>query len=326
MLTVNTSDWSITKETPFEFDTSKGLRPVLSKIDDTHYLCTYEASTGDLIAVVLIVDTGTWTITKGTPFMYDSDGELPELVRIDSTHHLCTYIRISDGEAVVLIVNTGDWSVSKGNTSVYSATLQHDSALEQIDSDHYLIIYSNGPPANGASKVLTVNPSTWDVSVETPLIFDYGSNVQQFDLIKIDATHYLAAYKGDLGKGSSMVLTVNTSDWTISGGTLFYFDPPLGSGMYPALSRINNNNFLCAYSDRNTADARGDATVLTVNTSDWTISGGSTFRFDTRCMKSDAVQVDTTHHLCVYQTAGSDGMAVIFEVASDGNDTPPIRP
>ena len=314
ILTVNSSDWSISGETPFEFDIDKGLMPVLSKIDDTHYLCAYEEYNGDLFATVLIVDTGNWTISKATPFCFEPAGNSPELVQIDSTHYLCIYTNGGGGRAVVLTVNTGDWSVSKGNTSVYDPTMIMNCALEKIDSTHYLCAYSDWN-TDGVSVVLTVNPSTWDVSSETPFTFDSLWGNSNFDLVKIDDTHYLCVHKGPGSDGWSVILTVNTGDWTISKESSFEFDPVAGA--YPAISKIDDNHFLCTYSDK-AVGGKGKALVLKVNTSDWTISGGDSFLFDDNVASSpDVVQVDATHQLCVYEGFSSDGMAVMIDF-SDG--------
>ncbi|MCK4359678.1 MAG: T9SS type A sorting domain-containing protein, partial [Candidatus Cloacimonetes bacterium] len=56
VLTVDPIDWSISKETPFEFDEMRADYPYLCKIDDAHYLCSYEGPGLDGWAVVLNVE------------------------------------------------------------------------------------------------------------------------------------------------------------------------------------------------------------------------------------------------------------------------------
>ena len=104
VLTVDTGTWAITKETPFEFDTDKGLSPALSQIDGTHYLCAYTGTSNDGFSTILTVDTGTWAITKETPFEFDAGtGIAPALSQIDGTHYLCAYQgSLDDGWAGVL--------------------------------------------------------------------------------------------------------------------------------------------------------------------------------------------------------------------------------
>ena len=78
ILTVDTAAWTVTKGTAFEFDTSKGKTPALSRIDDSHYLCAY-AGAGDAgWAVVLTAESslvGHWKLdeTSGTTAADSSD-------------------------------------------------------------------------------------------------------------------------------------------------------------------------------------------------------------------------------------------------------------
>ena len=113
VLTADTSTWAITKETPFEYDTLQGKTPALAQMDSSNYLCAYTGATGAVIdtgwSVVLTVDTGTWDITKGTPYEYDSVlGNTPALAQIDPNDYLCAYDGPgNDGWSVVLNYTSG---------------------------------------------------------------------------------------------------------------------------------------------------------------------------------------------------------------------------
>ena len=49
------------------------------------------------MAVVLAVDTDSWSISKGTPIILDMNrGNMPALCRIDSSHYLCSYSGLGD--------------------------------------------------------------------------------------------------------------------------------------------------------------------------------------------------------------------------------------
>ena len=106
VLTVNPINWSISMETPFEYDEQLGGEPNLAKIDSTHYLCAYKGEDADGYAVVLTVDPIDWTINRGTPFEFDEmRADYPYLCKIDDAHYLCSYEGPdSDGWAVVLNV------------------------------------------------------------------------------------------------------------------------------------------------------------------------------------------------------------------------------
>jgi len=106
VLTVNTMYWSISIETPYEYDTQLGGEPNLARIDSTHFLCAYKGADADGYAVVLTVDTSNWVIHKETSFEFDETrADYPYLCKIDDAHYLCSYEGPeSDGWAVVLDV------------------------------------------------------------------------------------------------------------------------------------------------------------------------------------------------------------------------------
>ena len=247
VLTVNPGTWGITKETPFEYDTDNADTPALAKIDDTHYLCVYTDKFSDGQAVVLTVNPATWEITKETPFEYDTDQALtPALVKIDTQHYLCTYSdKFSDGQAVVLTVNTGNWTISKETALEYDTLNGQNPFLTEIDSTHYLCVYT-GDGSAGRAVVLTVDSDSWTISAGTKLQFE-DSSCDNPALAQIDTTSYLCAYSGVGADGWACVLSVDTDTWTISKGANLEFDTTQGTN--PALAQVDVDDVLCLYED-----------------------------------------------------------------------------
>ena len=109
VLTVNNSTWDITNNTPYQYEPIRGKEAALAKIDGTSFLCAYE---GEIIskseapgwATIMTVDTGTWTVSAGTPFQYEAvKGKQPALVEISGSMYLCAYPGPNDdGYAVVI--------------------------------------------------------------------------------------------------------------------------------------------------------------------------------------------------------------------------------
>ena len=309
VLTVNLTTWAITKGTSFEFDTQNGETHALSKIDDTHYLCVYEGEDDDGWAVILTVDPSTWTITKGTPFEFDTQkGKTPALSQIDNTHYLCAYSgNGDDGWVTVLTIDTDSWTITKETPLEFDTQTGETPALAQIDNTHYLCAYS-GNGDDGWATVLTVNTGTWTVTKETPFEFDTKKG-ETPALSKIDNTHYLCAYSGRNNDGWATVLTVNTGTWAIMKETPFEFDTQKGET--PALSKIDNAHYLCAYS-RSGDD--GWAVVLTVDQDTWAISKGTPHEYDTsKGMVPALKKIDNNRHLCAYQGNNDDGWSVVLE-------------
>jgi hypothetical protein len=145
VLTVNPTDWTVAAGTHFDFLGEYAAAPELTKIDDTHYLCTYLGSSSAGRAVVLTVSPADWSVAKeaGPDFLIDStDGSLPTC-SIDNVNFLCAYRSLTaGGSATVLTVNAGDWSISKKTPLAFEPSMSLQHALYQIDTEHYLCAYS----------------------------------------------------------------------------------------------------------------------------------------------------------------------------------------
>lgn len=212
VLTVNTGDWSISKETAFEFDSATGLAPALYQIDQTHYLCTYTGDGDDGTAVVLTVDISTWQISKETPFVFDSGkGNAPALSKIDDNRYLCAYTGAgTDGLAVVLTVNTGDWSISKGATFTFDAVKGAEPTLSRIDNNNFFCVYSGN---DAWAIVLTIDPANWTITKEYQ--FSFQTSVPSgatSDIAQVDPAHYFCVYDGPGWDGWSAMMELNDGD------------------------------------------------------------------------------------------------------------------
>ncbi len=306
---VNTTTWTISNGTTFEYESFVAKTPALVQIDSDNYLCTYEGEASDGWAVILTVNPIAWMITKGTPFEFDTQkGKTPVLSKIDNTHYLCAYSgNGDDGWAVVLTVDTGSRLITKETPYEFDTQKGKTPTLLKMDDTHYLCAYS-GNDDDGWVTVLTVNTGTWAITKETPFEFNTQKGKTPA-LTKIDDTHYLCAYTGNDDDGWATVLTVNTSTWAITQGTSFEFD--IQKGKTPALSKIDDTRYFCAYAG---SDDDGWAVVLAVDPIAWTISKGTSLEYDTSKGKVPALEkIDNNHHLCAYQGNNDDGWSVVLE-------------
>jgi hypothetical protein len=203
--------------------------------------------------------------------------------------------------------------MTSGPTTSFACDLVCQPALVKIDDTHHLCAY-RGTNLRLWAVVLTVDPATWTVSTETP--FEVAPSLYAYEpaLAKIDDTHYLYAFNSNIGQGCSIVLTVNTSDWTITkamADPYYQFSDAAGS---LELCQIDGTNFLCAYGG---GWEDGLATVLTVNTSDWSMNHGAPFTFEAgTCSEPVLSQVDISHYLCAYAGLEDDGFAGILELGA----------
>jgi len=246
VLTVNLSNWAISKGTAFEFDNQNGQDPAVAKIDNSHYLCAYTGKNSDGWGVVLTVDTGDWTISTETPFEFDNtDGQNAALVKIDDSHYLCAYTGPGwDGWSAILAVNTGTWTVTKLTPFEFDTWFGESPALAKIDDTHYLCAYTDFG-WDGRAEVWSVNTGTWTVSKDTSFEFETW-NATSPALAKISSSDYLCAYTGPHSDGWATILTVHTGSWAISEEASLEFDSSRAE--QPALAKCDNSHYLCAYS------------------------------------------------------------------------------
>ena len=310
VLTVDTGTWAITNETPFEFDTTKGTTPALSKINDTHYLCAYAGDDDHGWATVLTVNIGTWTITNETPFEFDAvSGKTPALSMIDNTHYLCAYAGDGDdGWATVLTVNTGTWTITNETPFEFDASNGETPALSKIDNTHYLCAYA-GYGDDGWATVLTVDTGTWAITNETPFEFDIRLGLNPA-LSQMSSTNYLCTYQGYKDTGWSVILKVDTGSWTISTEDTYEFEENYAT--ISALAQLDQTHYLCAHMG---AFSHGWAIVLASTPSLDTISKqGAGLEFDPDTgLAPTLVEIDDSHYLCAYQGPWEDGWAVVLE-------------
>jgi hypothetical protein len=245
ILNVNTSNWEITEDDNFEFDQIKGISPALVQIDQTHYLCAYQGDGDDGWAVVLSIAAPLFdAISMGTPFEFDTKKCItPALSKVDDTHYLCAYHGDhDDGWAIVLTIDTGSWTISGEQPYEYEISKGKEPALAKIYDGHYLCTYLTDGDV-GLATVLMVDTETWTITNQTP--FEYDTVGMTPALSNIYNTHCLCAYMGPYSDGWSVVLTTDSSNWTVTKETPFEFD--VEDGASPALAKIDDYHYLCAY-------------------------------------------------------------------------------
>ena len=112
VLTVNTASNTVVQEAAYlienESDEFSLKKPAVIPMTNNKFLLAYEGKGHDGFAVVLGVDTGTWGISVGVPYEFDTEkGKDADLVKIDDLHYLCAYSGDGDdGMAVILLPGT----------------------------------------------------------------------------------------------------------------------------------------------------------------------------------------------------------------------------
>jgi hypothetical protein len=124
-------------------------------MDATHYLCAYRGPEDDGWAAVLTVNTGTWQITKETPFEFDNVyGNGPALTQIDPDQYLCAY-NAGDphGWVTILAVDRDTWEITQGVPFEYDTVHGITPAMMAVDPNNHLCAY-HGAADDGWAVVL----------------------------------------------------------------------------------------------------------------------------------------------------------------------------
>ena len=321
VLTVDTDNWTISKETPLLFDDKNCGGPDLAQIDATNYLCVYSGDGDDGFAIILTVNTVTWTVSQGTAFEFDTTlCSGPVISKASDTDFLCVYRgritpAIGGSYANVLTVNTLTKQVSAGATAVFDANDGGNAALANIDDEHHLCAYSSA--YGGIAVVLAVNTVAKTVTKEAgSLVYD-PQQAMQNELIKIDTEHYLCGWRGWGESGNAAILTVDAGTWAIGKGTTILYDTSeKPQSEYPEFAWISGSDFLCAYAGTLQGESDiGKAVVLTVDTQTDTVTKGADYIHDNiEGANPSLSKVDDSHYLCAYKGEFSDGFATILTV------------
>jgi len=312
---------AITRPFPrLEYDTVQGREPALVHMNGMNYLCAYRGDRDDGFACILTVDSSQWySVSKGSSVEYDTkNGVEPALAKIDDTYALCAYTGDrTDGFACILeyahpAVNAYCKYEFDTDTCYYPA-LSHIST--QGDDRYYLCAYGRIDTAHALVLKATIVPYVMmQLGSAGPTISWAAGTAPYVALAKIDDTHYLCAYEGNTGSdhGAAAVLTVNTSDWTITQETPVELESI--DFLDSVLCKINSTDFLCGY----TENSPGRAVVLIVNTADWTITKGTMLDFETTHGGEPALcQIDSNHYLCAYYDVVSSGIAGVLKLDSE---------
>jgi len=373
------SAWSVTLIDKHTY-ASYGTHQSIAQINSTHYLVVYSNDTKGY-AQVLIVDDN-YSISSGNSYVFDEIGKENSLIKINSTHYLNTYQGYdNDGYAVVLTVNLTDLSITNHTHYEFCNENTYWNAIEQINTTHYINVFYDSVNETNYAVILKVNLTDLTISTESKTEIDDSYTIGYaggyFNTItKIDDTHFLLVYSAPIsmgsGPGQAVVLTVNTTDWSVTVGnehewtggvmhdcfalaqinkTTYLGTYCYGTDDYAkilivdesswnvtsqsnhkfsdlatisnSLEKISKSHYLNTYGTASASYFNGYAVVLTVDSSDLSISSGTEYRFDSRQAKYNSlIKIDTFHYLNAYSIRNiNNGTAVTLELSLPVNIT-----
>ncbi|WP_116996394.1 fibronectin type III domain-containing protein [Desertimonas flava] len=200
----------------FEFDTTNGMGPAVSKIndDDTKYLVTYDGANNDGFAKVLNVDASTYQISELSVLEFDTtEGRQNSLQRLDANHFLAVWTNATTGATFgqVLEVDLATWAITAIGTptslpaSAFTLSAERPQTMTLMSevAGVYSVVRARRDAASDIFvDVITVDSTTWAVTT------DPGSQVAVFTggvdpyIKKISDTRFVVWWQsepGDLG-------------------------------------------------------------------------------------------------------------------------------
>jgi hypothetical protein len=307
------ASWDVTTGFTREFDTFNNLHNSMVKINNTHYLVTYQGAGSDGFASILMINSSL-EITNISQFEFDtSDASYNSLVQIDETHYLNVYNSTDKhGTAMVLGVNLTNWTISNLSSIEFdNSTSNNQNKIVKINDTHYLVTHV-GDAGYGFARVLYVNPADWSIT-QVSWLPSFVSNYVTPSLVKINNTHYIVAYQGNANRGRAEVLSVNLADWTISAVSNVFFD--YNSTAYFSMQKINDTHYFVIYGRGSsylpyTIILQVDNSFTVTNVTEPIQITGLAATFHSM------VKINDTHYLDVFRNsgAGNDGFAMVLEV------------
>lgn len=273
---VNQTDWSVSD---MAGDIKLGEVAILNaieKINDTHYITTYGGADNDGFAAVIEVNTSDYSLTGYDEYEYDTtEGYYSDIAIIDDTHYL---VSNTNGAVVLEADSSNNYTLSNYSVLTDTAVTTYGTSLSKIDSTHFVEAYP-GTDDDGYVVVIEVNTTDWSLSSYSALEYDTTQGKWPSIQNLSSDNRFLVTYTGAGDDGYSVVLKVDTSDYSISiDSTPYRF---LASNFldYNELARINDtlyiNAFTHYYRPAATNHFTASAMVLELDESLCTTTGAS---------------------------------------------------
>lgn len=253
VLTVDTDNWTVSRETNLEWEPDQAENIVAVEIDSTHFLCLYMGKSDRAYAVVVELDRDTWEVTVASDFerLYNKKIESPDLVAIDATHFLYVYERDrrDDLYVGVLTIDTDTWEITDEGRNRFDKDAEYP-CLARIDSTHYLCAFLDDDDKSGRVLIFEVDTDNWKVDDGDQYTFyeDRLDKKHAVELIKLEGTDdtFLVLFEDeDTGKGYGVALTVDIDADVVTCSTPYMlFDDDYN---YPNAIWIEGSSYLCAY-------------------------------------------------------------------------------
>jgi len=197
--------------------TAEGTSMGLAKVDDTHFLVTYENSRPTAVVLELNPTTNNLTSYATLNINFDSGSDDFNLVQYNSTHYLNVYRGLNgDGYAGILKVNP-TWTVSEVTPEFeWDTSDASDVSAVYLGSNYFGISYTS--LTEGKFTVLYYNTTSQTLTeVIDKIIFAATPESSLYNkLIKMDSGNLINLYKGADTYGYAIPFTLGVFDSSLT--------------------------------------------------------------------------------------------------------------
>lgn len=237
-----------------------------------------------------------------------------EIAKVDSTHVLAVWRDVADsdkGKAVVLEVSpfTGQFTVI-GTPVEFAADQAAFMVLCQIDDNHYTLAWQ-GASNDGFIQTLSVNLSTYAVTViGSPLEFD-TTNYQGGAFVKINSTHVIGFWDGAAAAGLAQVFAIDATTFAVTavGSPLTVDAANFGD---PSAVQHDANHFVCFWDS--SATGKGQVFEVDLGTFAVTANGSPLTTDAANSTNNSCAAVNGNNYINFWTSSGGVGKAQTFHV------------
>ncbi len=285
---------TLTLGTAVSFGSSIGFQGA-AKLDSTHVLVAYGASSTGLAAIATVDGTD---VTFGSTYQFNGANTYSiNAATLDSTHAVIVYETGGTSYAVVATVSGS--TISYGSPATISTSMRTGSqvmSVAALDSTHIAVVYVT-QAGTFSTKVVVASISGTTITFGSATTLSANSG-QYVSIAAMDSTHFVAGY--NLAAGTPYIVAGSVSDTTITLGSAVTFS---GYSSDPSISKLDATHALVGY--RSTTGDNSYAFVATL--SDVTLSAGT----------SQAINAVSAYYPLVIATDASHGV-VLYRNNADG--------
>ena len=297
-------------------DATRGIWNSLALIDSTHFILAYGGVGDDGFIKTFSFDGAFDNVTQIDSLEHDTgNGTFNSLIKIDATHFILAYAGTGFDGFITTFSIDGGYNITKINSLEHDIANSSYNSLVMIDSTHFFLSYAGTINQRATVKTFSIDGSHVITEIDS-LEHDATNSSFQSSVVKIDATHFMVAYKGAAGDGFIKTFTIDGSHVITQTDSLEH-DGDLGE--WNSLVQIDSTNFILAY--QGGAGTDGIIKLFSIDGS-FNITAGDSLTHDVAgAVFTSFISIDSTHFAIAYMGADVDGFMKTFTTAEPVTDT-----